>query len=45
LNGEAFEDVNNAIIRAKQQAASNDMILVCGSVFLVGEVDRSKLLI
>ena len=40
LNGEAFDYVNNAIIAAKNIAQKNDLILICGSVFLVGEVDR-----
>ncbi len=38
LEGNHFDDVNEAIISAKQQAAANDLIIVCGSVFLVGEV-------
>lgn len=39
LKGDTFENVNAAITNALQKAANNDMILVCGSVFLVGEVD------
>lgn len=39
LAGETFEDVNSAISTALQYAAKDDLILVCGSVFLVGEVD------
>ncbi|MBS4066179.1 MAG: bifunctional folylpolyglutamate synthase/dihydrofolate synthase [Chitinophagaceae bacterium] len=38
LNGETFADVNLALASAKKRAAKEDMILVCGSVFLVGEV-------
>lgn len=38
LNGEKFADVNLALASAKERAAKEDMILVCGSVFLVGEV-------
>ncbi|MES2849304.1 MAG: folylpolyglutamate synthase/dihydrofolate synthase family protein [Bacteroidota bacterium] len=38
LNGNVFNDVNDAIDNAKQNASSKDLILVCGSVFLVGEV-------
>ncbi|UEG49853.1 bifunctional folylpolyglutamate synthase/dihydrofolate synthase [Ferruginibacter lapsinanis] len=38
LYGEIFDDVNQAIISAKLNASKNDMIIVCGSVFLVGEV-------
>ena len=39
LEGKLFENVNTAIGTALQNAASDDLILVCGSVFLVGEVD------
>jgi dihydrofolate synthase / folylpolyglutamate synthase len=38
LNGASFDDVNKAIKAAKQNAAANDIIIVCGSVFLVAEV-------
>ncbi len=38
LHGKSYDDVNIAIAAAKQQAGINDLILVCGSVFLVGEV-------
>jgi dihydrofolate synthase/folylpolyglutamate synthase len=40
LNGESFDDVNDAIKAAKQNAAADDIIIVCGSVFLVAEVDK-----
>jgi dihydrofolate synthase / folylpolyglutamate synthase len=39
LNGESFDDVNEAIKSAKLNAATDDIIIVCGSVFLVAEVD------
>ena len=38
LNGESFDDVNEAIKAAKTRASSDDIIIVCGSVFLVAEV-------
>jgi dihydrofolate synthase/folylpolyglutamate synthase len=41
LTGDYFDNVNEAILDAKKQAGTNDMIVVCGSVFLVGEVDIS----
>jgi dihydrofolate synthase/folylpolyglutamate synthase len=41
LTGNYFDNVNEAILAAKKQADPNDMIVVCGSVFLVGEVDTS----
>ena len=41
LKGEIYPDVNTAILAAKSKAHKNDLILVCGSVFLVGEVNAS----
>ncbi|HMR85086.1 MAG TPA: folylpolyglutamate synthase/dihydrofolate synthase family protein [Niabella sp.] len=38
LSGHVFENVNMAIAAAKSHAHNDDLILVCGSVFLVGEV-------
>lgn len=38
LSGIAFGDVNTALRAALQKAAKNDLVLVCGSVFVVGEV-------
>jgi dihydrofolate synthase / folylpolyglutamate synthase len=38
LIGNSFNNVNIAITAAKQQAKINDVVVVCGSVFLVGEV-------
>ena len=39
LIGEFYDDVNMAIEAAKQNAAAIDVIIICGSVYLVGEVD------
>jgi dihydrofolate synthase/folylpolyglutamate synthase len=39
LKGEVYPDVNAAIKAALTKASVNDLILVCGSVFLVGEVE------
>jgi dihydrofolate synthase/folylpolyglutamate synthase len=39
LQGHHFENVNTAIAAAKANAAADDLIIVCGSVFLVGEVE------
>ena len=39
LQGHVYADVNEAIAVAKNKAAKNDLIIVCGSVFLVGEVE------
>lgn len=38
LAGDAYTEVNQALQQALTHAHSNDLILVCGSVFLVGEV-------
>ncbi len=43
LRGDCFENVNIAIAQAKIHAKKDDLILVCGSIFLVAEVDQSKL--
>ncbi|MFN5642611.1 MAG: bifunctional folylpolyglutamate synthase/dihydrofolate synthase [Sphingobacteriales bacterium] len=41
LKGSTHEDVNLAIVAAKANASKDDLILVCGSVFLIGEVKRN----
>ena len=38
LVGEGYDDVNEAIRAAIEQAGEDDRIIVCGSVFVVGEV-------
>jgi dihydrofolate synthase/folylpolyglutamate synthase len=38
LKGKTYPDVNTALAEAKTSAGKNDLIIVCGSVFLVGEV-------
>lgn len=38
LSGESFDDVNEALAAAKRNATANDVIMVCGSFFIVGEV-------
>jgi dihydrofolate synthase/folylpolyglutamate synthase len=40
LEGKAFEDVNAALQQALNSAANDDLIIVCGSIFLVAEVDK-----
>ena len=40
LDGEVYSDVNEAIKAAKDKAGKKDMILVCGSIFLIAEVDH-----
>lgn len=39
LHGNSYDDVNTAIHAAKAKAMPEDLILVCGSVFLIAEVD------
>jgi dihydrofolate synthase / folylpolyglutamate synthase len=39
LNGSTFPEVNKALHAAMAKARPTDMVLVCGSVFLVGEVN------
>jgi len=39
LNGKAFADVNTALKEALMHADKDDLILICGSVFLVSEVN------
>jgi len=38
LTGHIYSDVNTALKEVLSKAATDDLILVCGSVFLVGEV-------
>lgn len=40
LNGNCFNDVNTALHQALNHATKNDLIIVCGSIFLVAEVNR-----
>jgi dihydrofolate synthase / folylpolyglutamate synthase len=40
LSGRPFSDVNAALKEALAHAADKDLIIVCGSVFVVGEVER-----
>lgn len=41
LSGDMYPNVNVALAQALTYASKDDLILVCGSVFLVGEVERS----
>jgi len=43
LNGQAFATVDEALQHAVDHAHKEDMILVCGSVFVVGEVEASNI--
>lgn len=39
LRGKCFDNVNMALKAALEQAKTDDLILVCGSVFIISEVD------
>jgi dihydrofolate synthase/folylpolyglutamate synthase len=39
LTGHHYPDVNTALKTAMHNAEKTDLILVCGSVFVVGEVE------
>jgi dihydrofolate synthase/folylpolyglutamate synthase len=39
LSGNIYTHVNEAIATAQKEAHTNDLIVVCGSVFLVGEIE------
>jgi dihydrofolate synthase/folylpolyglutamate synthase len=39
LKGNTYQTVNEAIVAAQKQAQVTDLIVVCGSVFLVGEIE------
>ncbi len=39
IRGENFDDVNMAIIKAIEIANIDDLIIVCGSIFLIAEVE------
>lgn len=41
LQGASFLKVNDAVKKARDSALPNDLILVCGSVFVVGEVNKN----
>jgi dihydrofolate synthase / folylpolyglutamate synthase len=43
LKGNVFVDVNAALESAKQNAGEDDLIIVCGSIFLVAEVDKNSI--
>jgi dihydrofolate synthase / folylpolyglutamate synthase len=40
LNGDTYENVNSALAAALQNAHARDMVVVCGSVFLIAELSR-----
>ena len=43
LEGMTYDDVNTALQDAVRIATATDLIIVCGSIFLVAEVNRNKI--
>jgi dihydrofolate synthase / folylpolyglutamate synthase len=39
LSGKNFDDINDAIAAAKNNATANDLIMICGSFFVIAEMD------
>jgi dihydrofolate synthase/folylpolyglutamate synthase len=44
LKGNQFNNVNDALNHCMNHADEDDLIVVCGSVFVVGEIDKSRFL-
>src|SRR5215211_3600231 len=42
LKGQSYNNVNEALQAALEQAGADDLILVCGSIFLVAEVNTDQ---
>lgn len=43
LEGDCFDNVNAALREALSRAEKTDLVVVCGSIFLVAEVDRESI--
>jgi dihydrofolate synthase/folylpolyglutamate synthase len=43
LTGNVFDNVNDGLKNAVLSSSVNDLIVVCGSVFVVGEVDTNRI--
>ena len=39
LQGNSFDDVNDALVAAKSRAEKNDVIMICGSFFILSELN------
>ncbi len=44
LVGESFDDVNDAITKAIQDASPEDVIMICGSFFVIAEIEDAYFL-
>lgn len=43
LNGQSFSNVNTALYAASVNAKKNDLVIICGSIFLVGELSAATI--
>lgn len=43
LKGKSYMNVNDALYSASLKASKNDLIIVCGSIFLIGEVSLKNI--
>ena len=43
LQGDSYEDVNAALQHALAAASADDLVIVCGSIFLVAEVSKESI--
>jgi dihydrofolate synthase/folylpolyglutamate synthase len=41
LQGNSYDNVNKAITEAKKNAADDDVIMICGSFFIIAEMEDS----
>ncbi len=39
LSGDGYDNVNDAILQAKNNASKEDVIMVCGSFFIIAEIN------
>ena len=43
LDGNSFENVNDAVKEAKTNAMAHDVIMVCGSFFIIAEIEKDQI--
>ncbi len=43
LIGQSFDDVNDAVEAARLRSNKNDVIMICGSFFIIAEMNESNL--
>jgi dihydrofolate synthase / folylpolyglutamate synthase len=42
-HGNSFKNINDALVAAKQNASAHDVIVICGSFFIIAEIDAAHL--